>query len=181
MKNKKTNSKKIRQRRKKKQKKHKQKEGELEEEIKKIEEEIKEENFFEEPIREISIPAEIKAPVLERIIEKQIPPMQNQFETQPEPEINQRRIDYSPFPKEPAYNFTRTTEDEEKKYETSFIPPVLTKKEVLEKEIKQEFLKPPTESWSNKIDESRLSEIEFVKEETGLPLEEQKKYKKLKI
>jgi len=150
----------------------------------KLEKEVKnaeEEEFFEEPVRQISISEEIKAPVLERVIERQIP-IQNQFEIQLPEETRERRIDYSPVSNEPNYSFTRTTtEEEEKKYETNFVPPVLTRREIQEREIRQEFLKPPAEDWGNRIDESLLNEIGFLEDERKLPFEEQKKYKRLKL
>lgn len=176
---KKTNSKK---KGKKKSKIEEKEETKLEEEIKQAEKEIEEKEFFEEPVRQIPISAEIKAPVLERIIERQTIPLQNPVETEAERRAGEGRIDYSPASNEPNYGFTRNIrEDEEKKYETSFIPPVLTRREISENEIRQEFLKQPAESWSNRIDESQLNKIDFIEEGTKLPFEEQKKYKRFKL
>jgi hypothetical protein len=160
----------------------KKKESKLEEgikEVKKAEKEI-EQDFFEEPVRQIPI-AEIGAPVLERIIQRET--ISTQISAETEQEKNEKRIDYSPNSNQPNYGFQRNTEkDEEKKYETNFAPPVLTRREMPSNATRQEFINPQAETWSNKINESKLNEIEFIEEERRLPFEEeQKKYKRFKL
>jgi hypothetical protein len=159
----------------------KKEESRLEEEIravKKTEKEIEQE-FFEEPIRQIPI-AEMRAPVLERIIQREN--ISTQISVETEPEKNEKRIDYSPAANS-NYGFSRnTTKDEEKKYETNFVPPVLSRREMPSNVMRQEFINPQGENWGNKIHESQLNEIEFIEEERRLPFEEeQKKYKRFKF
>jgi len=141
-----------------------------------------EQDFFEEPVRQISISTETKAPVLERIIQRQMP-IENPVEIEQQRETRgERRIDYSPVSNEPNYGFARNTEDEEKKYESTFVPPVLTRMEISGNEMRQEFLKPQNETLGNKINENWQSiDIDIVEEETRLPFEEQKKYKRFKL
>jgi hypothetical protein len=162
-------------------------ESKLEEEIKEIKKEVKkieedEEDFFEEPVRQIPVSAEAEAPVLERIVQRET--SNTIIETNQErAEENKKRIDYSPNSNQPNYGFQRNTaEDEERKYETNFAPPVLSRREISPREIRQEFLKPREENIDNNINEQLLNEIEFVEEERRLPFEEeQKKYKRLKL
>jgi hypothetical protein len=148
--------------------------------IDKIEESEKEieEEKIEEPIREIPIITEARAPVLERIIQREI--IENPVPITTGQERNEKRIDYSPTEKT-NYGFVNV-EPEEKKYETEFVPPVLTRRETSQREMRQEFLNPQTDTWSSKIHEPRLSEIDFIEEERKLPFEEQqKKYKRFKF
>lgn len=169
--------------RKKTRKKSEEKKEKLEEEIKKAEEEV-EEDFFEEPVRQIPTITEVSAPVLERIIQRQPLEMQNTIETgQPERETREEgRINYTAT-NEPNYGFARNTEEnEEKKYETTFVPPVLTRREFSEEGMRREFLKPSENVWAPSQDERQLSEIDFIEQETRLPFEEQqKKYKRTKL
>ena len=161
----------------------KKEESRLEEEIKEVKKAEKEieQDFFEEPVRQIPMIAETGAPVLERIIQRET--IQTQISAETEPERNEKRIDYSPNSNQPNYGFQRNAaESEEKKYETNFVPPVLSRREMPFNATRQEFLKPPAETWSSKINESQLNEIEFIEEERKLPFEEQqKKYKRFKF
>jgi len=170
--------------RKKTKKSEERKEEKLEEEIKEAEEEIEEGEIFEEPVRQIPTITEISAPILERIIQRQPSEMQNTIEPeQPEREMREeRRIDYT-VTNEPNYGFARNTEeDEEKKYETTFVPPVLTRREFSEEGMRREFLKPSENVWNTQSNERQLSEVDFIEQETRLPFEEQqKKYKRTKL
>ncbi len=174
----------------------KRKETKLEEEIEQAEKKIGQsaeplanpplasqikEDFFEESIRQIPISTEIKSPVLERIIQRQEPAPIQEFTNQQEEAREEVRINYSPI-NEPNYSFARNKEeDEEKKYETNFVPPVLTRRE-FSPEIRREFLKQPENVWGNQTNEPQLDEIGFIEEETRLPFEEQqKKYKRAKL
>ncbi len=148
----------------------------LNDEEKEIEERGIEQFEFQESLPSI----EAKAPVLERIIQREIPsPI---MEIEPERrEANERRIDYSPAT-ETNYGFERREENnEEKKYESNFVPPVLSRREMPTNAMRQEFLKPQSENWSNRMNEPQLNEIDFIEEETRLPFEEQKKYKRAKL
>ncbi len=165
---------------KKKSKKEEVKEERLEEEIREAEKEIENEiDFFDEP-RTIPIQQEVKAPVLERIIQRETP-MPVPIEPQGEEREEEKRINYSV--NEPQYNFARNAkEDEEKKYETNFVPPVLTRQEFSEEGMRREFLKSPEQAWQNQGNESQLSDLDFIESETRLPFEEQqKKYKRAKL
>jgi len=151
----------------------------LNDEEKEIEDE---EEFFEEPIKQIFPSIEISAPILERIIQREVP-VQPLIETeQTGREADEKRINYSPT-NEPKYGFVRRTEEKEKKYETNFVPPVLTRRELFsEGGMRREFLKPSENIWSNQSNEQQLNEIDFVEQEARLPFEEQqKKYKRAKL
>ncbi len=152
-------------------------ETKLEREIKEAENEIKGEETVErqEAIREFLPVTEIKAPVLERIMQRQAPIQPVVGEQRQE---NERRIDYSV--NQPNYTARNTTEEDERKYETNFVPPVLTRRDFTDNSMRREFLKPQERVWGN-IDESELNEVEFFEEERKLPFEEQKKYKKYKF
>ena len=118
------------------------KEEKLEEEIKKTEKEIAKKEITErEEIKEFLISTETKAPVLERIITREFP-AQNQFETQ-QKKAEKRRIDYS-VSNEPGYS-AQITEQQEKKYETTFIPPVLAQRETFSG--REEFFRPVKSAW----------------------------------
>jgi len=153
----------------------------LEEEIKEAEKEI-EQDSFEEPTRTIPIQTETSAPVLERIIQRQeqVEPIQ-QFTNQRE-ERRERRIDYSPASNQPDYGFERATEENEgKKYESTFVPPVLSRREIQTEGMRQEFLRPSGETGTNENRQNQLEGIDILEEETRLPFEEQKKYKRFKL
>jgi hypothetical protein len=162
-----------------------EKEERLEEEVEQAEKEFEqsdEETFFEEPIKQIFPSIEISAPILERIIQREVP-VQPLIETeQTGREEDKKRINYSPT-NEPKYGFVRRTEEKEKKYETNFVPPVLTRRELFsEGGMRREFLKPSENIWSNQSNEQQLNEIDFVEQEARLPFEEQqKKYKRAKL
>jgi len=171
--------------RKKKKFEEKKEETKLEEEVKEAEKEIEkkaelEEDFFEEPIRRIPISAETSSPVLERIIQREIPNPIIET-TQEREEINERRIDYSPTT-QTNYGFERRRENEEKKYESNFVPPVLSSRETLNA-IRPEFLKSQTETWTPaRGNNQEFIESEFIEEERKLPFEEhQKKYKRTRL
>ncbi len=157
------------------------KETKLEEEIIKIEKQIKEEDFFEEPVRQLPISAESSAPVLERIIQREIPTPIVEQQAERETAGNESRINYTSA-NEPQYGFQRNTaNDEEKKYETNFVPPVLSRRE-FSADMKREFLKSPEQAWGSKADEQGLEEINFMEEKRRLPFEEQqKKYRRAKL
>jgi len=164
-------------------------EEKLEEEIKAAEKEIEkteaEPEFFEEPIRQLPI-TEVKAPVLERIIETQ-PEQQIPTESFTDrinrTEREERRIDYFPASNEPNYSFQRNREEnEEKKYESNFVPPVLSTREIFRQERRQEFLRPQQEVQSQREEETLLEGIELLKQDMKLPFEqEQRKYKRHKL
>jgi len=179
----------ISKKRKEKSKKSEEKESRLEEEIKEVKKEEKEiernaeqeDDFFEEPIRQIPISAEIGAPVLERIIQKNAP-IDNPIEIEQPRERGERRIDYSPASNQPNYGFARNREEnQEKKYESTFVPPVLSRREISGNEMKQEFLRPQGEAWNNRTNEHQLENVDVMEQETRLPFEEQKKYKRHKL
>ena len=103
-----------------------------------------------------------------------------QFTNQQE-EREERRIDYS-AQNQPNYGFERNTKDkEEKKYESSFVPPILSRREISGSEMKQEFLRPREETWQKGTNEQQLGEIDVIREKARLPFEEQKKYKRHKL
>ena len=161
-------------------------ETKLEEEITKAEEEIEEsrEEFFEEPVRQLPISSQTSAPVLERIIENQTPaeiPVESSFSTEQREAREQPAVNYAPA-NEPQYGFRRTErEDKEKKYETNFVPPVLSRREFSQEGIRREFLKPSENVW-NPSSEQQIDEIDFIEQEARLPFEEQqKKYKRTKL
>jgi len=164
---------------------HRLRETLKEEEVeKKDEEENGEQEFFEEPVRQFQT-QEIRAPILERIIQREVP-INNMIETQPETrereEREERRIDYSPASNQPNYGFTGNREEnKEKKYESTFVPPVLSTREVFRNERRQEFLRPREEMLNNRINEQQLDDINVMESETRLPFEEQKKYKRFKL
>lgn len=145
---------------------------------KEIEEQTESEDNFFEPIRTIPISAEISAPVLERIIQRETP-IDSSVEIE-SPREEERRIDYS-AQNQPNYGFQRATgENEEKKYESTFVPPVLSRRGELDA-IRPKFLKPPTETWTPTRENNEFIESEFIEEERKLPFEEQKKYKRFKL
>jgi len=160
----------------------KKEETKLEQEIKQAEKAIEiEQDSFEEPLIQIPISTETKAPVLERIIQKAEQAPIQEFTNQ-EQERGERRIDYSPVSNQPNYGFERhSDEEQEKKYESTFVPPVLSRREIFGNEMKQEFLRPQEEIWSNRRNEQQLEEIDIMEKETKLPFEEQKKYKRVKL
>jgi hypothetical protein len=179
MKNKKTVSKK------KKEKKKEAEEEKLEEEIEKAEKEIEKEEMGgrREQIKEFLMPAEVKAPVLERVIIREpVIPTQNQFEMQQKERTEERKIDYG-ISNEPKYSAGRDiqTEQEEKKYETTFIPPVLTRRET---QGREEFFRQTKTAWgeAKQINETpqQFEALETTRKK--LPFEEeQKKYKRVKF
>jgi hypothetical protein len=161
----------------------KKNEEELEEEIKNAEKEITleelTESMPENNIRELLITKEIKAPVLERIANQEEIPSFNQFET-PQRETEERRIDYS-VSNEPKYSAGITEQEQERKYETNFIPPVLNQREIIGRE---EFFKPMRSAWetTEQMAETPGHFERFETERKRLPFEEeQKKYKKVKF
>lgn len=181
-------------------KQEKKKETKLEEEIKKAEKAIthrlreiqnneekeieqdseSKQEFFEEPIRQLPISSSSNAPVLERIIEREIPNPIIEQPIQAREETNERRIEYSPT-KDTNYNSERIVEGEEKNYESVFVPPVLSRREE-SNTVRPEFLKPQSEAWTQvRRDDNQFIESEFIEEERKLPFEEQKKYKRTKL
>ena len=191
MKNNKTSSKK--KEKKKKTKEKAKQEEKLEEEIKAAEKEIEkteaEPEFFEEPIRQIPISTET-APVLERIIERQtqeqIIPPEDFANREKAEQSRERRVDYSPVSNQPNYGFQRdaTEENREKKYESAFVPPVLSRREIFREEMRQEFLHPQQEIQNKEkgTDETLLEGIEILKQDMK-PMfgEEEKKYKRHRL
>ena len=145
------------------------------------EREIEQQEFFEEPVRTIPVSADT-SPVLERIIQSQEPIMPMQQFTNQQEEREERRIDYS-AQNQPNYGFQRNSdeEQEEKKYESSFVPPILSRREISGSEMKQEFLRPREETWQKGTNEQQLGEIDVIREKARLPFEEQKKYKRHKL
>ena len=109
--------------------------------------------------------------------------MQNPIEIEPFGEAREEaKINYSPT-NEPNYGFARNKEeDKEKKYETNFVPPVLTRREFSTENMRREFLKSPEQTWNSQTNEQQLDDIDFIQEETRLPFEEQqKKYKRARL
>jgi hypothetical protein len=153
--------------------------SEIEKEVKKAEEEIKnDEEVFEEPIRQIPLSA--GAPVLERIIQREAPAQIIEASRESE-QKEEKKIDYSPD-SQSNYGFERSREDEGKKYESSFTPPVLSRREISTREMKQNFLNPQNERFENRMNETQLNEIDFIENEKKLPFEEQqKKYKRFRL
>ena len=139
-----------------------------------------EQEFFEEPIRQIPISTS-GAPVLERIIEREIPNPVIEQPIQAREETNERRIEYSATT-DTNYGFeTRRENSDEKKYESSFVPPVLSRREELNA-VRPEFLRPQTETWTpTRTNNDEFIESEFIEEERKLPFEERKKYKRTKL
>ncbi len=169
--------------------KEKKEETKLEEELKEAEREIKdkpstEQEFFEEPVRQLPI-TEAKAPVLERIIQnqEQIISTEDFNERNDRIEREERRIDYSPVSNAPDYSFQRSAREEnkDKKYESSFVPPVLSRREIFKDETRQEFLRPAANPWREHEQQEETNEIELLSQELKLPFEEQKKYKRHKL
>ena len=155
-------------------------ETKLEEEIKEAEKEI-EQDSFEEPARTIPIQTETSAPVLERIIQRQEQMPVEQFANQRE-ERRERKIDYSTASNQPDYGFERTTQENgQKKYESTFVPPVLSRREIQTEGMRQEFLRPSGETGTNENMQNQLVGIGIIEQETRLPFEEQKKYKRFKL
>jgi len=153
----------------------------LNDEKKEIKQKAETEEDFFEPVRQLPIQEETRAPVLERIIQSQEPIMPMQQFTNQQEEREERRIDYS-AQNQPNYGFERNTKDkEEKKYESSFVPPILSRREISGSEMKQEFLRPREETWQKGTNEQQLGEIDVIMEEARLPFEEQKKYKRFKL
>lgn len=153
----------------------------LNDEKKEIKQKAETEEDFFEPVRQLPIQEETRAPVLERIIQSQEPIMPMQQFTNQQEEREERRIDYS-AQNQPNYGFERNTKDkEEKKYESSFVPPILLRREISGSEIRQEFLRPREETWQKGTNEQQLGEIDVIMEEARLPFEEQKKYKRHKL
>lgn len=161
-------------------KKEEKKISEIEKEVGQAEKEIKEERAekTEKRISEFLTLNNVKAPVLERIASQQR--TENQAETEQQNRTRREgKIDYSAS-NEPKYGAVRIKK-EEKKYETSFVPPVLTRNEPIGR--RQEFLRPTeTSTW----DRQNSQGSQFI--ETGtiahgrLPFEgEQKKYKKVRF
>jgi len=194
MKNNKTSSKKKEKKKKiKKSEEKKKEETKLEEEVKDAEKEIEKEHeneqqpeFFE-PVRQIPISTET-APVLERIIERQtqeqIIPPEDFANREKAEQSRERRVDYSPVSNQPNYGFQRdaTEENREKKYESAFVPPVLSRREIFREEMKQEFLRPQQEVQNKETDETLLEGIEILKQDM-MPMfgEEEKKYKRHRL
>jgi len=140
-----------------------------------------EQEFFEEPIRTIPISIETSSPVLERIIQRQEQMPVENFTNQQE-ERGERRIDYSPATNQPNYGFQRNTEQEEKqKYESSFVPPVLSRREMSGSGMRQEFLHPQNETWQGGRSEAQLEGIDILENETRLPFETENKYKGFRL
>ncbi len=160
-------------------KKEQKKISEIEEEVKKAEKEIEEEKseIREERISEFLTPMNIKAPVLERIASQQR--METPAERNMQEKSGEKKIDYAAS-NEPKYS-TGIIREEEKKYETSFIPPVLARDESMNR--KHEFLRPTEKmTWERQTNQdSQFIETDVI-EHGRLPFEgEQKKYKKIKF
>ncbi|MCX6747260.1 MAG: hypothetical protein NTU63_03970 [Candidatus Pacearchaeota archaeon] len=163
------------------------KESDLEKKVeeKNEEEEIEEEfNEFKEFVPQVAPQIATRSPVLERI--------NRVTQTQQEVEIpNQtaktenKRIDYSTvsnLTNEPKYNFSVNDEQEERKYETNFVPPVLSRKD--SQSMRQEFLMPSDRSWKseNSNIDSQSVEWDIFEDIKKLPFEtEQKKYKPFRL
>lgn len=181
MKRKKISSKKRKNKSKKKIEEKKREELKLEE-IKEIKKTEDEEEFFEEPVRQISSSQEISAPILERIIQRETSAPSIEFNQELAEERGERRTDYSLNPNQLNYLPAARQEGEEKKYETDFVPPVLSRREISARELRQDFLKPQNEAQGNKTNEAWLNEVDFIEEERKLPFEEkQKKYKRFRL
>jgi len=163
--------------------KEKPEESEIEEEIENAEKEInleeltKTENGAEENIKNFLISEKVKAPVLERIANQETIPSFVQIGT--ERETPERKIDYA-ISNEPKYSAGTTFLQEEKKYETTFIPPSLTQRETPERE----FFMPMKNAWeeTKQISETPEQFGMFESKRKKLPFEEeQKKYKRTKF
>jgi hypothetical protein len=159
------------------------KEEKLEEEIEDAEKEISLEELTkiknENNIQNFLISEEVKAPVLETIATQESSAI-NQFESKQKKEIEEeRKIDYA-VSNEPKYSAGTTPLEEVKKYETTFIPPSLTQREI----SGREFFIPMKSAWEEPKQISETPE-EFEVFEMGrkrLPFEEeQQKYKKIKF
>ncbi len=153
--------------------------SEIEKEVKKAEKEIEEEKsgIREERISEFPAPMNVKAPVLERIASQQI--METPAERNMQEISEEKKIDYAAS-NEPKYSTGRIRE-EERKYETSFIPPVLAREESMGR--RQEFLRPTERTtWEGHDRDSQFVEAGSIEQERLLPFEgEQKKYKKVRL
>ncbi len=182
-----TDSKKKKKKTKKSEQENSVNEERLEEEIIEAEKEIRneepEETFFDEPITRLPIQERTNAPVLERLIQRQEQIIPEEFINQQEQrnDREERRIDYSPTSNQPNYGFQRNTNDEEKKYESTFVPPVLSRREIQGDGMRQEFLRPQTETWQNRTSEQQLENIDIIEQETKIPFEEQRKYKRHRL
>ena len=162
------------------------KESEIEEEIEEAEkeivlEEIKEEkNIDERSIREFLPLIETKAPILERIAIQETPAF-NQSRTEQEETTRETKPDYTTS-NEPKYSTGREIEQEERKYETTFIPPVLTRREI--SGSREDFFMPKEDTWGEvrAINETPQEFETMHDEKRRLPFEEeQKKYKRIKF
>lgn len=154
----------------------KNKEEELEEEIIEAEKEIPKKEIIEGPTEPLTL-TEVKAPVLEKIISQEPVPMP---EIAPQ-EIEREEKEINYVSNEPKYSTGREVEQEERKYETSFIPPVLNQRESIGRE---EFFKPMRSAWerTEQIAETPEHFERFETERRRLPFEEeQKKYKRVKF
>ena len=158
-------------------------ETKLEKDIEKVEEKIERMEEIEQGIRinEFLPITDSKAPVLERIIQREIPVQSSQIEIEQRERTDDRRVDYAPVSNAPNYGFARNTantDDDERKYETAFVPPVLSRVETA-RNMRQEFIRPQTGIWNDGNEQQ--TDIEFMQTETKLPFEEQqKKYRRFK-
>ena len=143
---------------------------------------IEEEKIIESDVsefRESPVSTETRAPVLERI-RTQVPIREER--NIPQDETQEKRINYT-VSNEPKYStITTSVEREEKKYESSFTPPVLTKRNMQVPE-RQNFLKPSDTLWMDRGNSAEQSiDTDSPEERAGLPFEnEQKKYRRFKI
>lgn len=181
MKKRKKSSKKKKRIKKKEQKESEIEEKILEEEIKNTAEEIGKGKDIEkrEQIIEFLNPTEVKAPVLERIATQR--PIEEPSIILPEQTEDEKRIDYA-VSNEPKYSTGREIEQEERKYETTFIPPVLTRREI--SGGREDFFRPREDTWGEVKQINEIPQQFETMRTTGerLPFEaEEKKYKKVKF
>ncbi len=152
-------------------------EKEVEEVEEKKEDEQKEFNEFIESSPQVTAKAPIleKVRAMERIQEIELPSAKQ--------ETTERRIDYVAKSNAPKYSvFGRTGEEEEKKYESVFIPPVLSRREMRATRT-HELLRPSEQMLTDENNPSlQFVEWENFEDSAGLPFEKQeKKYKKFRL
>jgi hypothetical protein len=152
-----------------------------------IEEEFQEKlsnEFFETQIKPS---ASAKAPVLEKIMQSeefsQIPDIIETSQREIKNEMDEGRGNYASSSNTPKYLSGRTENiDENKKYESNFVPPVLKNREIPSHSLRQEFSNQSNERWRNQASEQKMNEIDFIEHERRLPFEEaREKYKRVNL
>lgn len=153
------------------------KETEKEEEKEEVESRQEEFNEFIESSPKIasSSPVLEKVRAIEKVPEIELPQVQQD-------KTETRRINYV-ISNEPKYSTLRREEDpDEKKYESVFIPPVLSRREI-RASMRQEFLSPTERLMADENNPSlRFIEWENFDDAARLPFEKnEKKYKKFRL